>query len=107
VRDTAHQSAFEFAVNARNSSAYNLDYTYASWRACYEGVYTWLNTVERGQTYSAGDAWGCMGVWFSGRWYTEASIRYIDGGPTGGYGDIGVRQHFQQRIWEDPTFLNW
>ena len=30
VRDTAHQSAFQYSsVNARNSSAYNLDYTYA------------------------------------------------------------------------------
>ena len=45
VRDTAHQSAFQYSVNARTSSAYNLDYTYASWRACYEGVYTWLNNV--------------------------------------------------------------
>ena len=43
VRDTAHQSAFQYGINARTSSAYNLDYTYASWRACYEGVYTWLN----------------------------------------------------------------
>ena len=43
VRDTAHQSAFQYSVNARTSSAYNLDYTYASWRACYEGAYTWLN----------------------------------------------------------------
>ncbi len=69
VRDTAHTSAFEFSVNARTSSAYNLDYTYASWRACYEGVYTWLNTVERNGTYAAGDVWGCVGLWFSGRWY--------------------------------------
>ncbi len=57
VRDTAHRSAFQYSVNARNSSAYNLDYTYATWRACYEGVYTWLNTVERNGTYTAGDSW--------------------------------------------------
>ncbi len=75
VRQPYHQSAFEFAaVNARNSSAYNLDYTFASWRACFEGVFTWLNTVERGATYGAGDAWGCMGVWYAGRWYTQAAI---------------------------------
>ncbi|MEZ5296368.1 MAG: hypothetical protein R2697_08900 [Ilumatobacteraceae bacterium] len=30
VRDTAHQSAFQYEVNAQTSSAYNLDYTYAS-----------------------------------------------------------------------------
>ena len=106
VRDTAHQSAFEYSVNARTSSAYNLDYTYASWRACYEGVYTWLNTVERGATYGPGDAWGCLGVWFSGRWYTAPSIRYIEGGDTGAYGDIGVRQHLQARTWETASFIN-
>ena len=73
VRDTAHQSAFQYpSVNARNSSAYNLDYTYATWRACYEGVYTWLNqTSERNGTYGPGDVWGCVGVWFSGRWYVQ------------------------------------
>ncbi len=106
VRDTAHQSAFEYSINARNSSAYNLDYTYAVWRGCYEGVYTWLNTVERGSTYGPGDAWGCTGVWFSGRWYTDAAIRYIEGGDTGGYGDIGVKQHYRDRTWETASFIN-
>jgi hypothetical protein len=106
VREPYHQSAFEFsAVNARNSSAYNLDYTFASWRACFEGVFTWLNTVERGATYGPGDAWGCMGVWYSGRWYTDAAIAYLEGGLTPGYGDRGVKQHFTLRTWEDPTFI--
>lgn len=106
VRDTAHQSAFQYSINARNSSAYNLDYTYAVWRACYEGVYTWLNTVERGRQYVAGDVWGCTGVWFSGRWYTQAAINYIEGGETFGYGDRGVKQHLELRTWEDPVFIN-
>jgi autotransporter family porin len=106
VRDTAHQSAFEYSVNARTSSAYNLDYTYASWRACFEGVYTWLNTVERGALYKSGDVWGCTGVWFSGRWYTDASIRYIEGGDTGGYGAIGVKEHYQDQTWETASFIN-
>ncbi|HVE18985.1 MAG TPA: glucosaminidase domain-containing protein, partial [Ilumatobacteraceae bacterium] len=53
VRTTAHQSAFQYTINARTSTAYNLDYTYASWRACYEGIYTWLNTVEHNGTYAA------------------------------------------------------
>jgi hypothetical protein len=106
VRDTAHQSAFEYSVNARTSSAYNLDYTYAVWRACFEGVYTWLNTVERGATYGPGDLWGCTGVWFSGRWYTQPAINYIEGGNTGAYGDIGVKQHLAARTWETPSFIN-
>ncbi len=53
VRDTAHQSAFQDSVNARTSSAYNLDYTYATWRGCYEGADTWLNT-RRAQRHLRG-----------------------------------------------------
>jgi autotransporter family porin len=96
VRDTAHQSAFEYAINARTSSAYNLDYTYAAWRACYEGVLTWLNNVERGKQYSAGDADGCLGVWFSGRWYTQPATTYI----------AAVNDYKNQRIWETQNFKN-
>lgn len=97
VRTTAHASAFEFDVNAITSSAYNLDYTYASWRACYEGVYTWLNTVERNGFYAAGDAWGCVGVWFSGRWYVNTD-NYLD------QPGHGVRWHLANRTWETPNF---
>lgn len=101
VRDTAHQSAFEYStVNARNSSAYNLDYTYASWRACYEGVYTWLNsTNERTGVYGPGDAWGCLGVWFSGRWYWNNDAYLNQPGDS-------VRYHFENRTWETPVFVN-
>ncbi len=101
-----HDSAFETDVNAINSSAYNLDYVYAVWRGCFEGEYGWLNTVERGATYGPGDAWGCTGVWFSGRWYTDAAIAYIEGGDTNGYGDIGVKQHYSDRTWETASFIN-
>ena len=106
VKDTFHAWAFEYSVNARTSSAYNLDYTYASWRACFEGVYSWLNTVERGATYRPGDAWGCMGVWFSGRWYTQPAVNYLEGGDTDGYGATGVKQHYSRRTWTDPAFVS-
>jgi autotransporter family porin len=100
VRDTAHQSAFQFgSVNARNSSAYNLDYTYASWRACFEGVYTWLNTVERNGTYAAGDVWGCLGVWFSGRWYVNNDAYLNQPGDS-------VRWHYDNKTWLTSTFIN-
>lgn len=104
VRRPYHASAF-VDENAVRSSAYNLDYTYAVWRGCFEGVYTWLNGVERGRDYAAGDEWGCLGLWFSGRWYTPPAIAYIEGGHTGGYGDIGVRQHLDARTWETPQFI--
>jgi autotransporter family porin len=105
VRITAHGTAFP---NAVNSSAYNVDYTYASWRACYEGVYTWLNQPQNstGVTYVAGDVWGCVGLWFSGRWYDQGALNYINDGDTNGYGSRGVRTHYQLRTWEDPAFIN-
>ena len=47
------------------------------WRSCWRGDETWLNQVERGREYRAGDEWGCIGRWFSGRWYTQPSLEYI------------------------------
>ena len=61
------------------SSAYNMDIAFAIWRNCFEGNETWLNTVERGRHYAAGDLWGCVGRWFSGRWYTQPANDYIAG----------------------------
>ena len=95
VRTTAHPAAFQYAaVNARNSTAYNLDYTYAVWRDCFEGRLTWLNTVERGATYAAGDAKGCLGVWFAGRWYTQPAVDYI----------ARFDQTLAARSWEQSWF---
>src|SRR5262245_19285311 len=54
------------------STAFNVDYTYGVWRACYEGKEDWL-----GNGYSSGDVWGCVGRWFSGNWY-KTSQGYID-----------------------------
>ena len=99
VRTTAHPSAFEYSINAKNSTAYNLDYTYASWRACYEGVYTWLNTVERNGTYAAGDVWGCVGLWFSGRWYVNTDAYLNQPGDS-------VHWHYTNKTWLTPAFIN-
>jgi hypothetical protein len=95
VRPCYHETAVE-DNNALLSSAYNVDYTYAGWRSCYEGNETWLNTVERGQEYAAGDLWGCLGVWFSGRWHVPAAEEYIG----------AVQGYLSQRIWENPDFAN-
>jgi hypothetical protein len=45
-------------------------------RACHEGELTWLNNVEHNGAYAAADLWGCVGTWFSGRWYVN-SLPYI------------------------------
>ena len=99
VRVPYHQSAFQFSVNARTSSAYNLDYTYAIWRGCYEGVFTWLNTVERNGTYAAGDVWGCIGSWFSGRWYVNTDAYLNEFGNS-------VRWHYNNKTWLTSSFIN-
>jgi autotransporter family porin len=95
VRVPYHQTAFE-DDNAKKSSSYNVDYTYAGWRSCYEGNETWLNQFERGQEYAAGDHWGCLGVWFSGRWHVPDAEQYI----------AAVQDYLSLRIWETPDFAN-
>ena len=45
----------------------------------------------------AGDAWGCIGRWFSGRWYTQPSLDYI----------AAVQDYLNRQIWTDPGFINW
>ena len=76
------------------STAMNSDVAYAVWRACFEGYEGWLNTVERGTQYAAGDAWGCVGRWFSGRWHTQPSEDYV----------VRVKDYLSRRIWETRDF---
>jgi autotransporter family porin len=90
-----HGSAFQDS-NAIRSSAYNADYTYAVWRSCFEGNEGWLNTVERGATYAAGDLEGCLGVWFTGRYRTAEAVGYIG----------RVNDYLARRIWTTPDFAN-
>ena len=91
VRYTSHQIAFPLAVT---STALNTDYAYAQWRECFVGDAAWLNSMEHGSAYAAGDAWGCLGVWFSGRWHTPAADQYVD----------QVRSYLDRRIWTTPGF---
>jgi hypothetical protein len=83
VRYPYHGSAFE-NEDAIRSTAYNADYAFMIWRRCFEGLSTWLNDVERGRDYAAGDGLGCMGMWYAGRWYTEEAIGYMDRVATAG-----------------------
>ena len=76
------------------STAMNADTAYGIWRACFDGYETWLNTVQRGQRYHAGDAWGCVGTWFAGRWRTAPALGYI----------TKVKQYLKEKIWQQPDF---
>jgi autotransporter family porin len=77
-----------------SSTAMNADLAYAIWRVCFEGYESWLNTVDRGRDYAAGDAWGCVGRWFSGRWHTAPGDQYV----------TKVRGYLDQRIWDTANF---
>ena len=89
VKVTVHEGTWPYAAT---STAFNADYSLAWLRACYEGDFTWL-----GSTYGPGDERGCVGAWFSGRWYAE-NADYID----------EVYGHLSNRFWEDPVFIqNW
>jgi hypothetical protein len=56
----------------QQSTAFNADMQMAYLRACYDGDTPWL-----GNGYQAGDAWGCIGSWFSGDWHSAAADGYI------------------------------
>ncbi|MEV0713103.1 hypothetical protein [Asanoa sp. NPDC050611] len=76
------------------STAMNVDLAYSIWRGCFEGYEGWLNEEDRGEPYRAGDQWGCVGRWFSGRWRTPDSEDYI----------AKVQDYLNRRIWEDRDF---
>ncbi len=83
--------------NAIYSTAYNIDYYGHIFRNCYNGNETWLNSFERGQDYAAGDMWGCLGLWFAGRWRTAPALQYI----------ASVQNNLSSRTWEQSYFLNY
>jgi hypothetical protein len=85
------------ARGATKSTAYNLDVYLAIWRSCWKGQETWLNQFERGREYRAGDEWGCIGRWFTGRWYTADGIDYTS----------RVKRYYRQQIWQTDSFRNW
>jgi hypothetical protein len=96
VRYPYHLTAFQTNNDATVSSAYNLDYAYANWRNCFEGGDAWLNNYNPPRPYRAGDVWGCIGVWFSGRWYDAGAQGYIN----------RVQTDLRQRTWQTPAFLH-
>ena len=56
-------------------------------------------TVERNGTYAAGDVWGCIGVWFSGRWYINNDAYLNQSGDS-------VHWHYNNKTWLTSTFIN-
>jgi hypothetical protein len=80
---------------AANDTAFNADYYGAIIRSYYDGRETWLNTVSgNGARYRAGDLWGSVGAWYSGRWHDPGAEGYV----------AKVKQYLRERIWRAPLF---
>lgn len=92
VKYRYHAAAFP---EAGQSTAYNLDYTLAVWRDCFEGKETWLADNPPQSGYRAGDLWGCLGRWYEGDWRSAGAVGYIG----------RVQAALSGRIWASDWFL--
>jgi hypothetical protein len=79
---------------ARHSTAFNADYYGGILRAYFDGKMAWLNKEPHGRKYAAGDIWGSVGAWFSGRWWTQPAASYIS----------QVQQRLSERTWAQTGF---
>lgn len=82
---------------SRDDTAFNADFVYGWLRNCYEGWadYLYHRTPAPGYpSYHAGDIWGCLGFWFSGSWYDQGAINYIN----------VTKGHYAQKPWLQPGF---
>ncbi len=65
IKARYHPGSYPLSLTAM---AFGLDYGLAMQRGCYEG----MQYVGDGG-YGPGDLWGCLGLWFSGRWHDQAA----------------------------------
>lgn len=89
-----NQSAWPMS---RDDSAFNAEYALGVIRTCFEGWTTYLNddTPLPGYAhYHADDIWGCLGRWYSGSWYDQDALSYIQ----------KVKTTLTQRRWLEPSF---
>ena len=77
---------------ALTSTACNVDFALAVRRICYDGKETWMRQFNA--TYGAGDLWGCIGRWYSGRWHDAGAETYIQ----------RVRATLSARTWATAGF---
>jgi len=81
----------------RDDTAFNAEYVYGVIRICYEGWTTYLHDrtpVSGYAPYHAGDIWGCVGRWYSGGWYDQDALVYIN----------NVKTYLAHRQWLQPGF---
>ena len=82
---------------SRDDTAFSADYVYGQIRACYEGWVNYLYGIKPSPgypPYHAGDIWGCIGRWFSGSWYDQGAINYIN----------LIKGHLAKKEWMSSNF---
>jgi autotransporter family porin len=91
IKTTFHAGTYPLS---NTSTAFNVDYYGALFRYYFDGHARWLNDMDKGQNYAAGDMWGAVGAHYAGRWHTDAANGYI----------ADVKRHLDQRTWETADF---
>lgn len=82
---------------SRDDTAFNAEFVYGAIRTCFEGWTTYLfdrMPVSGYPRYHAGDIWGCVGRWYSGGWYDQDAINYIN----------NVKNHLASKDWFQAGF---
>lgn len=80
---------------SQTSTPFNVDYSSAWLRACFEGYDTWLADETSGnRPYIPGDLWGCVGAWYSGRWHDHDAETYIN----------SVKKRLAEKDWLKRSF---
>jgi hypothetical protein len=93
VKYRTHLGTWPMSLEA---TAFNADYWAAAIRYYFDGHATWLNDpcCAGATRYAAGDLWGAVGAWYSGRWHDTGSSSY----------QAKVQQHLSARSWEQAGF---
>jgi hypothetical protein len=82
---------------SRDDTAFNVEYVLGVIRTCFEGWTTYLNNrtpLPGYARYHAGDIWGCLGRWYSGSWYDQGAVNYIQ----------KVKTALAQKAWLEAGF---
>ena len=77
---------------SRDDTAFNAEFSYGWIRNCYEGWADYL--YQQTKSYHAGDIWGCVGFWYTGNWYDQGAIGYIN----------QVKDALTNKVWQEWTF---
>jgi autotransporter family porin len=95
IKASAGEGYLDTYPYSQNSTAFNVDYSLAWLRGCFDGYDTWLNgDPKRARPYIPGDLWGCIGAWYSGKWHDSGAETYI----------TAVERHLASKEWLKEGF---